>query len=112
MAGTGATTGAWTAKPLRAAGKFPPAPRLSRADFLNAQESAMVPTPDQATAGYRRLWDRARIAPASAAAVRTVADKIIAQRARYEAIERATGVPWFMIAPIHNRESSLRFDAH
>jgi lysozyme family protein len=44
--------------------------------------------------------------------VRAIAQKIIANKAKYQAVEAKTGVPWFMIGPIHNRESSLRFNAH
>lgn len=72
----------------------------------------MPPTPEQTRAGYSSLWNRATVRPQDQAAVRAVADKIVANKARYQAIERATGVPWFMIGPIHNRESSLRFNAH
>lgn len=72
----------------------------------------MPPTPEQTALGYRRLWDRANISSASAGAVAIVANKIIANRSIYQAVERKTGVPWFMIGAIHNRESSLRFNAH
>jgi lysozyme family protein len=72
----------------------------------------MPPTPEQTSAGYFNLWNRASVRPDSAAAVTAVAQKIIANKARYQAVEAKTGVPWFMIGPIHNRESSLRFNAH
>jgi lysozyme family protein len=72
----------------------------------------MPPTPEQTRAGYVNLWNRAKVRPENAAAARTVAHKIIANKAKYQAVEARTGVPWFMIGPIHNRESSLRFNAH
>jgi lysozyme family protein len=72
----------------------------------------MPPTPEQTRAGYFNLWNRAKVRPENAAAVRAVAQKIIANKAKYQAVEAKTGVPWFMIGPIHNRESSLRFNAH
>src|SRR5262249_51481596 len=37
---------------------------------------------------------------------------ITANRARYEAVEQATGVPWFMIGPIHAREYDMDFATH
>lgn len=37
------------------------------------------------------------------------ADKILANRARYEAVSKATGVPWDVIGVIHYRESSGDF---
>ncbi len=35
-----------------------------------------------------------------------VAPKLLAAKARYQAVEAKTGVPWFVIAVIHQRESS------
>jgi len=72
----------------------------------------MPPTPEQTKAGYANLWNRAKVRAEHAAAVKAVALKIVANKAKYQEVEKATGVPWFMIGPIHNRESSLRFNAH
>jgi lysozyme family protein len=72
----------------------------------------MPPTPEQTRAGYVNLWNRAKVRPEQSGAVRAIAQKIIANKAKYQAVEAKTGVPWFMIGPIHNRESSLRFNAH
>jgi len=72
----------------------------------------MPPTPEQTKAGYANLWNRAKVRSEQAAAVKAVALKIVANKAKYQAVEKATGVPSFMIGPIHNRESSLRFNAH
>ncbi len=72
----------------------------------------MVPTPQQASAGYHTLWSRAEIRPEKKNAAIDVALKIAARRDVYEAIEKKTGVPWFMVGAIHNRESSLSFRAH
>lgn len=38
-----------------------------------------------------------------------VAKKLVAQKSRYQAVELKTGVPWFVIAAIHQRESSQDF---
>jgi len=72
----------------------------------------MAPTPEQTELGYHRMWDRAQIAAAKLEGARRIARAIIANRARYEAVEQATGVPWFMIGPIHARESDMDFSTH
>ena len=38
-----------------------------------------------------------------------IADKLVAARSRYLAVQAKTGVPWFVIAVIHMRESSQSF---
>ena len=72
----------------------------------------MAPTPEQTELGYHRMWDRAQIKPDKTAQARKIARAIIANRARYAAVEQATGVPWFMIGPIHARESDMDFSTH
>jgi lysozyme family protein len=39
-----------------------------------------------------------------------VALKLVAAKPRYQIVERATGVPWFFIAVVHERESSQNFN--
>jgi lysozyme family protein len=72
----------------------------------------MPPTPEQTERGYHRMWDAAQILPPKLEPARRIAEKIIANRAAYEAVEKATGVPWFMIGPIHDRESDIDFKTH
>src|SRR5262245_40053613 len=72
----------------------------------------MPPTPEQTELGYHRMWDRAQIAAAKLDGARKIARAIIANRARYEAVEQATDVPWFLIGPIHARESDMDFATH
>jgi lysozyme family protein len=72
----------------------------------------MPPTPEQTELGYHRMWDRAQIAAAKLEGARKIARAIIKNRARHEAVEEATGVPWFMIGPIHARESDMDFKTH
>ncbi len=52
-------------------------------------------------------WERAKFTRSTA--INSQADKILANRARYEAVSKATGVPWDVIAVIHYRESSGDF---
>ena len=40
----------------------------------------------------------------------SVAKSLVAAKARYQAVEAKTGVPWFIIAVIHEREASQRWD--
>jgi lysozyme family protein len=57
------------------------------------------------------LWAQAHILPNRMAEVHAVAVRLCAPSAkvRYQEIERATGVPWFVIAVIHEREASQDF---
>lgn len=58
------------------------------------------------------LWKVAKIVPSRQAEVNHVAARLCAEEAksRYQAIEAATGVPWFVIAVIHEREASQNFN--
>lgn len=57
------------------------------------------------------LWNIAKILPSRQAEVAKVAARLCASeaKARYEEIEKATDVPWFVIAVIHEREASQDF---
>lgn len=68
-----------------------------------------MPTWAATAKGYGNLWAKATILPAKRAEAERVAKKIIANRARYEAVEKATGAPWWWVAAIHYREASLNF---
>lgn len=52
-------------------------------------------------------WNRARFTRSTQ--INEWAAKIVANRSRYEAVSRKTGVPWDVIGVIHYRESSLSF---
>ena len=52
---------------------------------------------------YARQWDAMHIT--RPAPVRAAAKRLLAAKARYVAIEKATGVPWYMVAVLHMRES-------
>ena len=41
----------------------------------------------------------------------TAAERLLAAKSRYQAVEAKTGVPWFVIAVIHERESSQLWSA-
>lgn len=60
---------------------------------------------------YAGLFAKAHILPARQAEVAKVAARLVAPAAksRYQVISEATGVPWFVIAVIHEREASQDF---
>lgn len=63
------------------------------------------------TAANQALWNIAKILPSRLAEVNEVAVRLCAvdAKARYQEIEKTTSVPWFVIAVIHERESSQDF---
>lgn len=58
---------------------------------------------------YENLWATMSISPEHAADVDAIARRLIKYRPRYEAVEKTTGVPWPVIAALHNRESDADF---
>ncbi|WP_024278645.1 hypothetical protein [Xanthobacter sp. 126] len=61
---------------------------------------------------YARLLATMTIRPEKLAAADAVARKIVANRPRYEAVSKATGVPWAIIGVIHAMECGLSFKQH
>lgn len=61
---------------------------------------------------YLRFFFGAQIAEGRANAVERAADSVLADKARYEIVSTATGVPWWVIGIIHLMESSGSFRAH
>ncbi len=64
-------------------------------------------------AANEALWKIAKVLPSRQVEVNKVAERLCATeaKARYEAISATTGVPWFVIAVIHEREASQNFDS-
>lgn len=60
-------------------------------------------------AEYGRLWNETVIRPAKLGTVTAIATKLIGLKSRYKVVEQRTGVPWFIIAAMHERESSADF---
>lgn len=59
---------------------------------------------DALTSANLKRWQSAQLTRKSTSD--SVATRLIAAKARYQAVEAKTGVPWFVIAVIHERESS------
>jgi lysozyme family protein len=58
---------------------------------------------------YARLWASLEISPDKRELVMRIARKLMRHKTQYLAVEAATGVPWFVIAALHNRESDADF---
>ena len=63
---------------------------------------------------YTALWTKLDIRQERLAEIQHIFSKVTnpANKLRYQNVETATGVPWHVIAAIHNLESSRRFDRH
>lgn len=61
-------------------------------------------------AEYDRLWAAMRVVKSREAAAQ--ARKVINSKPRYKAIEKTTGVPWFVVGCLHMRESNGNFDTY
>lgn len=57
-------------------------------------------------------WQAAAIQPHRLHQVDAITERVLKNRPRYEAVSRATGVPWHVIAGLHNMESSGSFRHH
>ena len=69
-----------------------------------------MPTFESMQKGYKNLWDRAVVTRNAEA--NKVADKIIANKEKYQVVEQYTGVPWYMVGVLHNRESGMDWTRH
>lgn len=72
----------------------------------------MKPTFPQAAPEYIALFASCRIPQKRLQEVDSLVAQMVTHRDRYEEIEQATRVPWYVIALIHNLECGLDFRAH
>src|SRR5215211_9055265 len=61
---------------------------------------------------YDRLFETCVIRAARLAEIDAVATRLVDNRARYEQVTASCGVPWPVVAVIHNMEASLKFTSH
>lgn len=59
---------------------------------------------------YTRLWDTMRVRIEKDTAVDLIANKLWKHYDTYKATEKMTGVPWYVVAAWHNRESDANFN--
>jgi lysozyme family protein len=65
----------------------------------------------QLTLANGRRWAARHVRPELVHTIHAVAGRLVAAKARYQVVEARTGVPWFIIAVIHERESSQSWAA-
>jgi lysozyme family protein len=56
-------------------------------------------------------WAVAPVLTAKGPAFRATARRLLAAKDRYQRVASQTGVPWYVIAVIHERKASQRWDA-
>lgn len=61
---------------------------------------------------YQDLYGSLAPAEARRVAIDTLANKLIANRGRYEVVAQRIGVPWQLVAVIHNMEADQDFERH
>ena len=61
---------------------------------------------------YSRLWQGMKIHDDKIGVLDKIGARLIANKARYQAVSDATSVPWFIIATLHEREASGNFHCH
>ena len=71
---------------------------------------AKVPSYGSRWPVYKALWDKCEVRSARANEVARVAKILLSHKDRYQALEKKTGVPWWLIAALHWRESDANFN--
>jgi len=71
-----------------------------------------MPTLSELRNEYQTLFDSCAIRTEKRAVVQTLTTQLLGNKERYRSVERQTDVPWYVIAVIHNMESSQRFTKH
>jgi lysozyme family protein len=61
---------------------------------------------------YLPLWEEVRFRPGWKNKADAAAKMIIKNKTQYQAVENATGVPWFVVGLIHQMESGCNFRTH
>src|SRR5262245_2393450 len=61
---------------------------------------------------YAGLWDSMNVRADKRELVTRIARKLMRHKAQYQIVEARTGVPWFVIAALHNRESNADFSTY
>jgi hypothetical protein len=73
---------------------------------------AMISLTNGQDAKQVERWQSATVAKHRAREVQLICDRITASITRYKAVSSRTAVPWFVIAGLHNMESSGSFKHH
>lgn len=60
---------------------------------------------------YAKQWDGMTLKQTRLSTINSTAKRLVAAKARYQAVEKVTGVPWWWIAATHEREASQSWSA-
>lgn len=71
-----------------------------------------MPDHSELKSDYATLWASMEIRADKKEVVTRIARKLLRHKARYLAVEAKTGVPWFVVAALHNRESDADFSTY
>lgn len=71
-----------------------------------------MPTFTELKQEYADLWKRMVIPAAKLATVNGIASRLLVNKKRYQDVTHMTGVPWFVIAALHERESGADFSTY
>lgn len=66
----------------------------------------------QLRAEYQNLFDTCVVRPERKSEVETAVSSLLQNQSRYQAVSDLTDVPWYIIAVIHNMESTRSFKGH
>jgi lysozyme family protein len=72
----------------------------------------IMPTLSELRNEYQTLFDSCVIRNEKRAAVESLTTQLLGNKVRYQTVGAQTDVPWYIIAVIHNMESSQRFTRH
>lgn len=61
---------------------------------------------------YAKQWDSMQIKPDRKVEIQHLAQIALDNKARYQKIEHVTGVPWYLVAMLHRRESDADFSTY
>lgn len=73
---------------------------------------AKVQLTDALRTEYQTLFDTCQIKPAKAHEVEVLVSKLIDNKGRYANVGNPLGIPWYVVAVIHNMECSQNFNQH
>lgn len=68
--------------------------------------------PDNWIAIQITRWENATISQERLSEIRSITERVLHHRARYENVAAESRVPWFIIACLHNMESGGNFNCH
>src|SRR5208337_1816485 len=61
---------------------------------------------------YQNLFNTCVVNPGQIPAVNGIIARIVPNQGRYQSVAGPLGIPWYVVAVIHNMESSLNFNCH